>query len=139
MTSQVQTSQISLEVNGQSHALTVEHRATLLDILRESLDLTGANPVPVLRNVNTKASGAVNFSLSREGSLVYLPSSPAAIDPRDQDRSFVWVDREGRDESIHLQALRALISSGKSPADALLERTNRDAPLFPQLLEIAKV
>jgi xanthine dehydrogenase YagT iron-sulfur-binding subunit len=29
-------------VNGQSHALTVEHRATLLDILRESLDLTGA-------------------------------------------------------------------------------------------------
>jgi len=40
--SQVQTSQISLVVNGQSHALTVEHRATLLDILRESLDLTGA-------------------------------------------------------------------------------------------------
>jgi xanthine dehydrogenase YagT iron-sulfur-binding subunit len=42
VTSQAQTSQISLVINGTSHALTVEHRATLLDILRESLDLTGA-------------------------------------------------------------------------------------------------
>ncbi len=42
MATQVQTSQISLSVNGRSHALTVEHRATLLDILRDHLDLTGA-------------------------------------------------------------------------------------------------
>lgn len=42
MATQVQTSHISLMVNGQQHALTVEHRATLLDILREFLDLTGA-------------------------------------------------------------------------------------------------
>jgi xanthine dehydrogenase YagT iron-sulfur-binding subunit len=40
--SQAQTSQITLSVNGQPHALTVEHRATLLDILREALNLTGA-------------------------------------------------------------------------------------------------
>ena len=34
--------QIQLEVNGQRHDLEVEHRLTLLDILREQLDLTGA-------------------------------------------------------------------------------------------------
>jgi xanthine dehydrogenase YagT iron-sulfur-binding subunit len=34
--------QIQLEVNGQQHALEIEHRLTLLDVLREQLDLTGA-------------------------------------------------------------------------------------------------
>jgi len=40
--SQAQISQISLSINGQSHDLAIEHRATLLDVLREALDLTGA-------------------------------------------------------------------------------------------------
>jgi aerobic-type carbon monoxide dehydrogenase small subunit (CoxS/CutS family) len=31
-----------LEVNGQRHRLAVQHRWTLLDVLREQLDLTGA-------------------------------------------------------------------------------------------------
>jgi xanthine dehydrogenase YagT iron-sulfur-binding subunit len=35
-------SQICIEVNGQSHTLNVEHRTTLLDVLREHLDLIGA-------------------------------------------------------------------------------------------------
>jgi xanthine dehydrogenase YagT iron-sulfur-binding subunit len=35
-------SQIQLEVNGQSHTLEIEHRLTLLDVLRDRLDLTGA-------------------------------------------------------------------------------------------------
>ncbi len=35
-------SQIELNVNGQSRIVDVEHRATLLDVLREDLDLTGA-------------------------------------------------------------------------------------------------
>jgi xanthine dehydrogenase YagT iron-sulfur-binding subunit len=34
--------QLALEVNGRSHALVIEPRATLLDVLREDLDLTGA-------------------------------------------------------------------------------------------------
>ncbi len=42
MVAQIQTSQIALSVNGHSHVLTVEHRATLLDMLRDSLNLTGA-------------------------------------------------------------------------------------------------
>lgn len=35
-------SQIRLNVNGQLHTLDVEHRTTLLDVLREHLDLIGA-------------------------------------------------------------------------------------------------
>jgi aerobic-type carbon monoxide dehydrogenase small subunit (CoxS/CutS family) len=35
-------SRIDLIVNGQTHSLEVEHRASLLDVLREQLDLTGA-------------------------------------------------------------------------------------------------
>ncbi|MFV0127114.1 (2Fe-2S)-binding protein [Streptomyces sp. HMX112] len=35
-------SRITLRVNGSPHTLTVDHRATLLDVLRERLDLTGA-------------------------------------------------------------------------------------------------
>lgn len=33
---------ITLQVNGQSHTLTLDHRTTLLDVLRDHLDLTGA-------------------------------------------------------------------------------------------------
>jgi aerobic-type carbon monoxide dehydrogenase small subunit (CoxS/CutS family) len=36
------SSRIELSVNGQTHALDVEHRDSLLDVLREKLDLTGA-------------------------------------------------------------------------------------------------
>lgn len=42
MTSQASTTRIELEVNGERRSLEVEHRATLLDVLREELDLTGA-------------------------------------------------------------------------------------------------
>jgi xanthine dehydrogenase YagT iron-sulfur-binding subunit len=36
------TSVISLHVNGQAHDLEIDHRTTLLDTLREHLDLTGS-------------------------------------------------------------------------------------------------
>jgi aerobic-type carbon monoxide dehydrogenase small subunit (CoxS/CutS family) len=35
---------VTLRVNGQEHALRIEPRETLLDVLRERLDLTGAKP-----------------------------------------------------------------------------------------------
>ena len=38
---------ISLKVNGKTVQVTVEPRATLLDVLRYDLDLTGAKPVSV--------------------------------------------------------------------------------------------
>lgn len=36
------TSRVDLNVNGERRVLDVEHRASLLDVLREDLDLTGA-------------------------------------------------------------------------------------------------
>jgi xanthine dehydrogenase YagT iron-sulfur-binding subunit len=39
--------QIKLNVNGQDHAVTVEPRTSLLEVLRNQLDLTGAKPVSV--------------------------------------------------------------------------------------------
>ncbi|MER5963518.1 2Fe-2S iron-sulfur cluster-binding protein [Streptomyces sp. NPDC002057] len=36
------TSTVSLQVNGTTHTLPLDHRTTLLDALREHLDLTGA-------------------------------------------------------------------------------------------------
>jgi glutamate--cysteine ligase len=47
------------------------------------------------------------------------------------------LDRQGRDETIHLARLEALIAEGRSPADALLADIRLDAPLLPQLLEKA--
>lgn len=35
-------SQVTLQVNGQHHRLDLEHRTTLLEVLRDRLDLTGA-------------------------------------------------------------------------------------------------
>jgi xanthine dehydrogenase YagT iron-sulfur-binding subunit len=37
----IKSSTVSLRVNGETHALTVDNRTTLLDALREHLDLTG--------------------------------------------------------------------------------------------------
>ncbi len=42
MTSPNATSEIQLDVNGERRLIQVEHRATLLDLLRDELDLTGA-------------------------------------------------------------------------------------------------
>jgi xanthine dehydrogenase YagT iron-sulfur-binding subunit len=39
---QVQSAQVTLQINGEKHELAVDTRATLLDVLRERLDLTGA-------------------------------------------------------------------------------------------------
>ncbi len=63
-----------------------------------SLTLTSDNPVPVLDNVNTKATGAANFSLSDTGSLVYVRGEGGV----GTLRTLVWVDREGREEPVGL-------------------------------------
>ena len=57
-------------------------------------EVTGP-PIPVLENVMTKNSGAANFALARNGSLVYL-SGLANTNPR----TLVWVDRTGREEPL---------------------------------------
>ena len=59
--------------------------------------LTTSTPVPVRERVDTKLSGAANFGLSDDGALVYLPELLGPLAPLAQDRTFVWVDRTGRE------------------------------------------
>jgi glutamate--cysteine ligase len=47
------------------------------------------------------------------------------------------IDAQGRDETIHLAAMRALIDKGQTPADALLLSLDRKAALEPQVVEYA--
>ena len=60
-----------------------------------SHEVTGAAE-PVLDGVVTKPSGAVNFGLSEDGSLVYVTG---AADGGVQ-RTLAWVDRQGREEPL---------------------------------------
>ncbi len=67
-------------------------RAVAFDLDR--LQVRGT-PVPVVERVVMKTiSGAANFSLARDGSLVYLAGDPQGA------RTLVWVDRQGREDPI---------------------------------------
>ena len=72
-------------------------RAVPFDLDR--LEVTG-NPVPVLDGVITKGSGAANFGVSQDGSLVYLSGAASAGGLR----TLTWVDREGREEPLGVEA-----------------------------------
>ena len=64
-----------------------------------SLSVTG-DPIPVLEGVDTKPTGAGNFSLSREGSLVYVPGGLGSS----RARVFTWDDRNGDQEQVSAPA-----------------------------------
>ena len=57
-----------------------------------------ASPVPVLDGVVIKDSGAVDFSLAEDGSLVYVAG--AATAGGTAQRTLVWVDRQGQEEPL---------------------------------------
>ena len=70
-------------------------RAVRFDPVR--LDVLG-DPMPVVEQVMTLQSGAADFRVSRQGTLVYVaggsPDSPGLT------RSLVWVTRDGREEPV---------------------------------------
>ena len=68
-------------------------RAVSFDL--ERLEVT-SDPVPVLDGVVTKASGAADYAISQNGSLVYVGGSARG----GVERTLVWVDREGREEAL---------------------------------------
>src|SRR5262249_17311437 len=68
-------------------------RAVPFDL--NTLEVRGS-PVPVVEHVVTKPSGAANFSISGDGSLVYLMGETQ----RTLERTLVWVDRQGREEPL---------------------------------------
>ncbi|MFB3062911.1 MAG: TolB family protein, partial [Candidatus Binatia bacterium] len=57
-----------------------------------TLAVTG-DPVPVLQGVRRHTSGSVDYALSDEGTLVYIPSQPDV-------QRLVWVDRKGTESLI---------------------------------------
>ena len=60
----------------------------------DDLEVTG-DSVPVLENVTTKLTGAANFVLAQDGSLVYVSGGIGG-----PERTFVWVSRDGREEPV---------------------------------------
>jgi len=63
-----------------------------------------SDPVPVVDAVSTKPTGAAEFAISTDGTLVYVPGH---VIPTGQSggeltgaRSLVWVDRRGQEEPI---------------------------------------
>ena len=61
----------------------------------DTLDTTGV-PVPVFDGVRTGVGGLLQFHLSDDGSLAYVPGGG-------RDRSLVWVDRAGNEEPIEAE------------------------------------
>ena len=57
---------------------------------------TVGSPVPVLEGVLTKQQGAANFSVSENGSLIYVPGFAGLSD----ERTLVWVGQDGREEEL---------------------------------------
>jgi eukaryotic-like serine/threonine-protein kinase len=68
-------------------------RAVRFDPAR--LEVIG-DAVPVVEEVQTNPNGSAEFTVSRGGTLVYLPGSSSG----GAARSLVWVNREGREEPI---------------------------------------
>jgi eukaryotic-like serine/threonine-protein kinase len=67
-------------------------RAVPFDINR--LEIRG-NPVPVIENAVIKPSGAADFSIAPDGTLVYVAGTSQSI-----SSTLVWVDRQGREEPL---------------------------------------
>ena len=55
------------------------------------------DPVTVVDHVMMKPTGAANYAVSRQGTLVYVPGGVSEQTPL---RSLVWVDRKGHEEPI---------------------------------------
>ena len=104
-------------------------RAVGFDV--ERLEVT-SDPIPVLDDVITKASGAAEFGISRDGSLVYIGGDPQT----EQNRTLVWVDREGREEALAAEpvptATRASPPMGaKLPSTCAIRRKTFGSGILP--------
>ena len=56
------------------------------------------NPIPVVDDVITKASGSANFGVSGDGTLVYVSGAASA-----GGLTLVWVDRNGEEEPLGME------------------------------------
>jgi len=69
-------------------------RAVALDLARLEVR---SDPFPVLEGVDTTVTGGASFAVAQDGSLVYVQSGQRVSE---LERTLVWVDRKGREETI---------------------------------------
>ena len=77
------------------YASAVSLRAVRFDL--NSMDVL-SDPVPVVEQAMTLGTGAGQFDLSENGTLVYMPGGATAT--IGIPRSLVWTDRRGREEPV---------------------------------------
>jgi len=82
----------------------------------ETLEVT-SDPVPVLQGVRQLLEGAVDYALSDQGTLVYIPTS--------EENRLVWVDRDGRTQRV-TEIQRNFHEPRLSPDGTRLSVTVRD-------------
>ncbi len=71
-------------------------RAVRFDAKRLAVE---SDPIAAVGQVALLGTGAADFSLSRRGDLVYVPSDPRLL-PQVRPRALVWVNRRGMEEPI---------------------------------------
>ena len=87
----------------------------------ERLAVVG-EPVAVVSQVARTPTGAAEFDISRDGTLVYVPAAPGA----GATRTLVWVDRRGREEPVKGAPPRAYVFPRLSPGGDRLALDVRD-------------
>ncbi|MGH9384591.1 MAG: protein kinase domain-containing protein [Vicinamibacterales bacterium] len=81
-----------------------------------------SDPIPVVENVLTKSSGAAEFSISREGLLLYVAGGQVGTSFA---RRLAWVDRLGKEEILKAP-LRAYQRARLSPDGTRIALDVRD-------------
>ena len=84
----------------------------------DSMQIQGT-PVPVVEGVRVETGGAVQYSVSRTGTLMYLPGSGAGAS------ELVWVDRAGKVEPVGIPR-RAFFSVRVDPTGQRVALDVRD-------------
>ena len=101
-------------------------RAMRFDLGR--LEVTGT-PIPVVEGVSTKLSGAANFEVSDDGSLVYIPG----LRTDSTARRLVWVHRDGLEQPVAITPAdynRVRISPDGARLAVSINEGNRDVWIY---------
>jgi len=85
----VETGHLIYEQAGTGNLMAVLFDATTLEV--------SGDPVPVLQGVRGNLPGYVDYAVSDNGTLVYVPGTGGVVG---EPLTFVWVDREGREEPV---------------------------------------
>lgn len=98
-------------------------RAVAFDL--STLAVVGT-PVPVVSPVVTTSADAVDFAVGGDGTLVYVPG---AIGSAAEQRTLVWVDRQGQETPIPGVPPRSWASPRLSPDGTRVALDDRDGEL----------